>query len=94
MAHENEEGVFVDAMIELPVSKGARGEHVRELQEMLNKWIRQAGRPEGFYKDYDLTPDGSYGNNTAYVVARFQTYHDMPATGVVDEKTYGLLTGY
>jgi peptidoglycan hydrolase-like protein with peptidoglycan-binding domain len=85
---------YIDAEIELPVSKGARGEHVKEIQQLLNNWIHKAGRPEGFYQDFDLTVDGGYGNNTAYVMARFQTYHDLSATGQLDQKSYDLLRGY
>lgn len=71
--------------------KGARGAGVRLLQERLASWIGglhemgQGGDMVG------LVADGSYGQNTEFVVAKFQGFAGLSPTGYADDSTLDAL---
>lgn len=67
------------------LSVGSEGEDVKELQTKLLSW------------DYDLGKwgaDGEYGLCTKTAVAKFQTEHDLPETGVYDADTHAALVAF
>ncbi len=73
------------------LKKGDRGVGVRQLQSVLNRWIRdnhQAGQQTDLRP---LSEDGAYGDNTSFVVRRFQLQNGLDNTGVVDEATASAL---
>ncbi|MFD0685209.1 peptidoglycan-binding domain-containing protein [Actinomadura fibrosa] len=57
---------------------GQRGDCVKGLQVLLNKWR---------YND-DLPISGYHGSRTKAKLVRFQGAHGLPANGVVDLRTY------
>lgn len=64
------------------LKKGAKGEWVRKLQEML----LEAG--------YDVGPsgaDGDFGNDTYYAVRRFQIEHNLEVDGEAGDNTWAAL---
>ena len=64
------------------LKKGAKGEWVKKLQEMLV----EAG--------YDVGPagtDGDFGNDTYYAVRRFQIEHNLEVDGEVGDNTWAAL---
>lgn len=61
---------------------GSTGEKVRQMQEQLNR-IAKA------YPALPTVPvDGSFGQQTADAVKKFQSIFDLPQTGVVDYPTW------
>jgi peptidoglycan hydrolase-like protein with peptidoglycan-binding domain len=64
--------------------KGDRGEHVREVQEMLLK-VRCLSLV------HFNTGPGIFGNRTQAAVSLFQDEHKLPVTGIVDDKTLSAL---
>jgi peptidoglycan hydrolase-like protein with peptidoglycan-binding domain len=65
----------------LPVGQGAKGSKVRLLQ----RWLRRLGFP--------VHAEKAFGARTARAVRGFQASRGLPATGVVDAQTAGLLVG-
>ena len=61
--------------------KGSKGSDVRELQEVLNQWIR-AEQPDGI--EYELVEDGSFGDNTRFVLAKWQAANGHHPSGEID----------
>lgn len=61
--------------------KGSRGSDVVELQRFLNEWIRDE-RPADIA--YELVEDGSFGDNTRFVVAKWQAAHGRHPSGEID----------
>lgn len=70
-----------DAMV--PLKKGASGDRVRQLQEMLLQAGMRLPR---------CGADGQFGHETAAAVLAFQTSCGLPETGVCDESTWQALT--
>jgi SpoIID/LytB domain protein len=64
----------------LPLAKGARGDLVRTLQQGLNT------------HGLRVYVDGIFGNQTEGAVRTFQTARGLPATGIVDQATWNLVT--
>lgn len=58
------------------------GQPIRSLQTMLRTITRSNGQPCA------VIPDGVYDTQTVKAVYRFQQEHNLPATGVTDEKTW------
>jgi len=72
-------GKSVSSSDELPLSKGEKGNKVKELQTKLN----QLG--------YKLVVDGIFGNATEKAVKDFQKANGLVVDGIVGEKTWGKL---
>ena len=66
-----------------PLTEGAEGELVTDLQRSLNKRLPV---------DATLTVDGAFGPATAGAVRRFQQEVGLPATGMVDKATWQALS--
>lgn len=64
------------------LKKGAKGEWVKKLQEMLIEAGYDVG-PDG--------PDGDFGNNTYYAVRRFQIEHNLEVDGEAGDNTWAAL---
>lgn len=64
------------------LKKGARGEWVKKLQEMLIEAGYDVG-PDG--------PDGDFGTNTYYAVRRFQIEHNLEVDGECGDNTWAAL---
>lgn len=58
------------------------GHPIRSLQTMLRTISRSDGQPCA------VIPDGVYDTQTVKAVSHFQQEHDLPVTGVADEKTW------
>ena len=61
--------------------KGARGDNVTSLQQMLNK------------NGYNLAEDGVFGGKTLAAVRDYQSKNGLTADGIVGNNTWGKLTG-
>lgn len=61
--------------------KGSEGSEVTELQQMLNQWIRDE-EPEGILGE--IPEDGVFGDNTRFVVAKWQSAHGHHPSGEID----------
>ena len=61
---------------------GSRGDRVRDLQNRLARASFAVGRAGA---------DGSFGGDTRAAVVKFQQHYKLPATGVVDTKTWNTL---
>ena len=61
----------------LPLSAGARGNRVMQIQERL--------QDRGFFR---AQPNGYFGSLTRGAVAAFQRFNDLPSSGVVDRATW------
>lgn len=61
---------------------GSKGDRVRDLQNRLARASFAVGRAGA---------DGSFGGDTKAAVIRFQQHYKLPATGVVDTKTWSTL---
>lgn len=64
---------------------GSNGEYVQKLQQTLIALSNNRYNPS--------TPDGNFGSNTETAVKNYQVDNNLPDTGVVDWKTWGIL-GY
>ena len=61
------------------ISRGARGESVEFLQEVLNA------------VGYDIAVDGVFGRDTEEAVRDFQSQHDLDVDGIVGDNTWAAL---
>lgn len=69
---------------------GSKGQHVEELQELLNKWILKA---DGHHNYRYCKPDGDFGPNTRDIVKDYQLAMFLLKDGIVGNKTWSALLG-
>ena len=84
----NATGSAAEPVAEAPagLKKGSKGAAVKEMQELLLKW-----KPDCLTK---YGADGDFGTETETALRAFQAAAGVPATGVYDETTEGLLKGW
>lgn len=71
----------------MPFGKGGRGNGVRLLQERLAEWIGEL-HAQGEGGDMQgLIADGAFGQNTQFVVAKFQQARGLSPSGYADAET-------
>jgi hypothetical protein len=68
---------------------GSRGGEVKKIQEWLELW--RYARPQWGLTRVDM--DGVFGPQTAFAVKEFQARCKLPASGIVDQKTFARLCG-
>ena len=78
------------------LKKGAKGEAVRALQEMLNAWYAEyiPGHHERELAFMPLNKDGNFGAKTVAAVAAFQEASGLEVDGIAGEQTQMMLAAY
>lgn len=87
-ALEKLKGPLVDlGLIQDDLAKGAQGEAVKQAQ----KALKELGYDLGEFGEQADGVDGIFGNMTESAVKAFQEANNLEITGIIDEKTLGLL---